>query len=189
MDVLLPDGLQARIDAVTEAEINSWYESLKERERKESQRRLQDKLQDIELERKRVIEQRLGKRRAGGGDDLPRTPPSPQETPIPSAKTPAARNGSSGLPTRRKMLLTVLPDFGGREFIRRDVEAKILDRWPGAKGSTEAELNNFMSGLAGLLTDLVKKGRLEKAAGKTPFDPPVYRVINNDEDTLLRSGP
>lgn len=182
----LPDELEAKINAEVEAlvrdRVGSYYEPEIVRKRQELEALESEYSQAI----KRYVERILGE----DPHSVPSQTSKPERKPDNgSQESHTARNGSSGTLTRKKMMLAVLSDFGGNEFIRRDVEAKIIERWPEAKPQTDTEHNNFTSGLASALSNLVKKGQIERTKGKTPFDPTVYRVINNDEDTLLRSGP
>lgn len=80
------------------------------------------------------------------------------------------------------MVLSVLPDFEGATFMRREVDSRIIRRWPEVEPKNEVEQKNFTSAIAGLLTTLVKEGRLAATKGKTQFAPTVYWVIDNDED-------
>jgi hypothetical protein len=84
-------------------------------------------------------------------------------------------------PTRREMVLSVLPEFAGQGFIRRDVEAKIIQRWPEVAPKSDKEGKNLTSGIATVMTDLVKKGQLEVREGESRFEPRVYRLKNNLE--------
>ena len=84
-------------------------------------------------------------------------------------------------PTRREMVLAVLPDFSDHGFIRRDVEAKIVEVWPEVEPKTKVESKNFTSGIAAVMTDLVKKGLLESTEGESRFEPRVYRLKDNLE--------
>jgi DNA-binding PadR family transcriptional regulator len=72
-------------------------------------------------------------------------------------------------------MLAVLPDFSDHGFIRRDVEAKIVEVWP------EVESKNFTSGIAAVMTDLEKKGLLESTEGESRSEPRVYRLKDNLE--------
>ncbi len=185
--IRLPDELQAELDkveaeakAAEKAAIDSYYEARKDRKRQE--------LQDIELEHQQALED-LERRlpiEIGGSSSSPQVPPVPQETLSPSQESRVMRNGSYGTPTRRTMLLAVLPDLKGGDFFRRDAEAKILEKWPEVEPKTKAEYKSFTSGIAALLTDLTDKGVLEATKGEGRFDPTAYRVVENDEGTLLK---
>jgi hypothetical protein len=74
------------------------------------------------------------------------------------------------------MVLAVLPDFRDQDFIRRDVEAKIVERWPEAEPKTKRERKTFTAAIASVMTDQVKKGQLEVKEGESRFEPRVYRV-------------
>jgi hypothetical protein len=184
--IRLPDELQAELNkveaeakAAAKAAIDSHYEARKDRKRQE--------LQDIELEHQQALEdleRRLPIESSGGSS--PQVLPVPKEAPSHSQENLAIRNGSYGTPTRRAMLLAVLPDLKGGDFVRRDAEAKILEKWPEVEPKTKAEYKSFTSGIAALLADLTDKGRLEATKGQGRFDPTYYRVIENDEGTLLK---
>lgn len=165
----LPDELQAKIRAATKAAIDAHYAPLIERKRRE--------LQDLEVQHQQALEKWLLGEMGGNG--------SVEVSPL----SQGTQNGTSRAPTRRAMVLAVLPDFRNQDFIRRDIEARILEKWPEAEPKTERESKNFTSAIAALMTDLVEKGRLESTEGESPFAPRTYRLKADSEDTLLKSGP
>lgn len=181
----LPDEIQAEIDAEIEIAVRStigkYYEPRIDHKRQE--------LESLESEYSQAIERYIERLR---GEDPSngsfRASPTEQNAIDDSQESHAKQNGSATLPTKRKMLLLILPDFKGAAFMRRDVDAKIIERWPEA-APDEVESKGFKASIASLLSDLVDKGQLEATKGESRFDPTVYRVINNNEDTLLRSGP
>ena len=184
----LPDELQAEIDAGIEAavrdaidKIDKYYEPRIDHKRQELESLESEYSQAIELYRERLRGEnpRNGSLRASATE---------QSAIDDSQESHAKQNGSATLPTKRTMLLSILPDFKGATFMRRDVDARIIERWPEAK-PTEDESKGFKASIASLLSDLVDKGQLEATKGKSRFDPTVYRVIDNDEDTLLKQGP
>jgi hypothetical protein len=79
------------------------------------------------------------------------------------------------------MVLAALPDFSDHGFIRRDVEAKIVEVWPEVEPKTKVESKNVTSGIAAVMTDLVKTGLLESTEGESRFEPRVYRLKDNLE--------
>lgn len=145
----LPDELQTEINAATTAAARSAFGTYHARKRQE--------LRDLELEHERALDEWI--REETVRDDALQVPQAQGTAP----------------PTRRKMVLAVLPDFRDQDFIRRDVEAKIIERWPETEPKTDKEAKNFTSGIASTLADLVKKGQLEIREGESPFDPRVYR--------------
>jgi hypothetical protein len=74
------------------------------------------------------------------------------------------------------MVLAVLSDFSDQDFIRRDVEARIVEVWPEVEPQTDTEANDFTSGIAALMRDLVEKGQLQVRKGESRFEPRVYGV-------------
>ena len=182
----LPDKSQAELDADVEAAVRSTigqrYEPRINRKRQE--------LEDLESEYSQAIERYIERLRG----EPPRNGSLRESTSEQSAisgsqKNRTTQNGSAALPTKRNMLLSVLPDFENTSFLRRDVDAKIIERWPQVEPKTETESKGFKASIASLLADLVSKGQLEAKKGGNRFDPTVYRMIDSDEDTLLKSGP
>ncbi len=189
----LPDGLQAEIDAEVEAAVRAtvgrYYEPLIGHKRQEVEAG-QRELEALESEYSQAISRYVERLRGEGlRNGPPRLSTSEQGTVDRSQQDHAPQNGSRDLPTRRKMLLSVLRDFDGDTFKRRDADTKIIEKWPEVEPQDETELKTFRAAIAGLLSDLVDKGKLDATKGERRFDPTVYRVIDNDEDTLLRSGP
>lgn len=176
----LPNELRSKLEADAKATIDSYFEPLKDRKQQE--------LQDIELQHQWALENWLPK---GGhdGDGSFQAPSLPQKPPDISKESTVTRNGSSTIPTRKAMVLSVLSDFKNTAFKRRDVDAKVIQMWPDAEPKTDAERKNFSSAIAGLMTELVGEGRLEATKGKTRFEPTEYRLKEDYEDTLLKSGP
>jgi hypothetical protein len=147
----LPDELQTEIRAAAKSAIDVYYARLIDRKQRE--------LQDLEHERQRALETWLHEE-IDSDDSL--EVPQVQETTTPTS--------------RREMVLAVLPDFSDPDFIRRDVEARIVERWPEVEPKTKVESKNFTSGIAAVMTDLVKKGQLEVRKGVSRFEPRVYRL-------------
>ncbi len=177
----LPNKLLTKLEADAKSTLDSYYEPLKDRKRQE--------LEDLELQHQEALENLKLWLRGENATNAPPQIPPPQEASRLSPESLVTRNGSSARPSRRTMLLAILPSLKDRDFIRKDVEAKIIEKWPEVEPKTEAEQKSFTSSIAHLLTKLVNKGQLESTDGKTSFEPRVYRVIDNDEDTLLKSGP
>jgi hypothetical protein len=153
----LPDELQPEIKAATNAATKSafdaYYAPLIDRKRQE--------LQDLELEHQQALEDVERWVRGESGSDESLEVPHVQE---------------SATPTRREMVLDILPDFSDQGFIRREVEAKIIERWPEAEPKTEPERKNFTSAIAALMTKLANEGRLNVKKGESRFDPRVYTL-------------
>lgn len=188
----LPDELQAKIDAeveaVVRATVGSYYEPRIVRVRQELESKQQE-LETLESEYSQAIARYVG-RQLG---EAPRNGSLQTSTPEQGTsgrlwESSTARNGSRGIPSRRKMLLAVLPNVEDKDFIRREVESEILGKWPEVKPKTDAEHNNFTSGLAKALKDMVNRGQLTSTKGKTPFDPTVYRLTDKGKE-MLKSGP
>ena len=173
----LPDELQDRLEAKGVAEIESYFD--------ERERDLRRQLESLDRERHATIEA-FKRQLKGKASDNGSSPPTSliQETDT-SRGSQGIPHDSRKLPNRREMLLAVLPDFGDQDFIRRDVEGKIIERWPQAEPRTSVEAKNFGSRLAGLLSDMVRKGQLEATKGENSFDPPVYRLKKDHGDTRL----
>ncbi len=186
MDELFKE-LQHKLEANAKSTIDSHFEPLKDRKRQELEGKKRE-LEDLELQHQQALENWSVSWR-NDSDDSSRISRAPKETPHSPEKKLAARSGSSGAPTKRAMLTSVLPDFKEATFLRRDVDAKIIERWPEFEPKTRAESKAFKASIASLLADLVGKGTLEATKGENRFDPTVYRVVENDEETLLRSGP
>jgi hypothetical protein len=153
----LPAELQTEIRAATKAAAKSaiaaYYARLVDRKRQE--------LQNQELEHQQALEhlERWLREEIDRDDSL--EAPQVQET--------------AGL-TRREMVLAVLPDFRNQDFIRRDVEAKIIERCPEVEPKTDSEAKNFRAGIASVMTDLANEGQLEVTKGESRFKPRVYRL-------------
>jgi hypothetical protein len=179
MDDLLKE-LQNKLEANAKATIDSYFEPLKDRKRQE--------LEDLELQHQQALENWSVSWR-NGGNDSSRISRAPQESPDFPEEKFATRSGPSEAPTKRAMLTSVLPDFKEATFLRRDVDEKIIKRWPEVEPKTKAESKAFKASIASLLADLVAKGKLKATKGENRFDPTVYQVVENDENTLLRSGP
>jgi hypothetical protein len=123
----------------------------------------------------------------GGEGNPPSMPPAVGAAPSPSSEV-VAQNGRSTTPSRRKMLLASMPSFRQKDFIRRDAEAEIFERWPQAKPRSEAEWKSFTSGIATLMTELVSKGLLEATEPENPFKPRVYRMTDKGRAEFLKEG-
>ncbi len=188
----LPEELQAKIDAeveaVVRATVGTYYEPRIVRTRQELESKQQE-LETLESEYSQAIERYIG-RLLG---EAPRNRSPQTSTPEQGAsgrlwESHTARNGSHGAPSRKKMLLAVLPSFVDEDFIRRGAESAVLEKWPEVEPKTDAERNNFTSGLAKVLKDMVNRGQLTATKGKTPFDPTIYRLTDKGKE-MLKSGP
>lgn len=170
------EELRAKREAEDKSVIDSYYQSLIEDKRRE--------IRDLERQHREALENYPLWLRGAEGDGHHSSVSSQKQSSGSSGNYPATRNSSSKLPTRRAMVEATLPSLRGRDFIRRDVEAKIIEKWPEAEPATETESRNFTARIASLLTDLVKKGQLELTMGATRFDPRVYRVKETQEEKL-----
>lgn len=167
---------EAEVQAEAKSTIDAYYEPLIDAKRQE--------VHDLERQRQEALEMhQLDPQRIETNGYHRSTSPQDEASPL-SHNNVAARNGSPKLPARRVMVEAVLPSLRGRGFIRRDIEAKIIEKWPKAEPKTDAESANFTSGIAGLLSDLVKKGKLEVSIGETGWEPRVYRVKEDQEEEL-----
>jgi hypothetical protein len=149
----LPDELRAKIGTNARATVDSHHARLIDHKRQE--------LQDLELEHQQAVEDLERTLRGEIGKDYSLQVPEWQE---------------SASPTRESMVLAVLSDFSDQDFIRRDVEARIVEVWPEVEPQTEPEANDFTSGIAALMRDLVEKGQLQVRKGESRFEPRVYGV-------------
>jgi hypothetical protein len=158
----LPSELQTEIRAATKtaakSAIAAYYPPLIDRKRQE--------LEDQELEHQQALEAVERWLREGSDRDDALEAPQVQET---------------ATPTRREMVLAVLHDFRGQDFTRRDVERKIIQRRPEVEPKAKAEAKTFTSGIAAVMTDLVRKNlvrksHLEVRKGESRFDPSKYRL-------------
>jgi hypothetical protein len=194
----LPDKLQAEVDAEVESLVKmrfgTFYEPRIKRTQQEvadKQRELADKQRELETlksEYSQAIGRYVERLRGGASNRSPQTSTSDQGVSS-RLRDLATQDGSRKLPSRRKMLLAVLPNFMDKAFIRRDVEHEVLEKWPEAKPKTDAEHNNFTSGIAKALKEMVNKGQLTATKGRTPFEPTIYRLTDKGKEMLLRSGP
>ena len=189
----VPQELEAKvaaeIEAVVRATYGAHYEPLIDQKRREIEAQHQE-LKALELEYSQAVEDYVGRLRGETPRNGSFQVPTPENDGVNSPQeNHASQNGSIKLPTRRAMLLTVLREFNNDFFKRRDADAKIIERWPEAEPTTPVERKTFAAANAGFLNDLVREGKLEARKGEGRFDPTEYRVVDNDEDTLLRSGP
>lgn len=185
----MPDQLLSKLETDARATLDAYYQPLKESKRQEVEDKKQE-LENIERQYQEALEH-IRSWLNGQKDEASTASLSVgQQAPnVYGEESAAQQNGSSPhrsskLPTRRTMVLEALPSFKGQEFIRRDLEAKIIERWPEVEPTTEAEQKSFTSRIAHLLTDLVKKGQIESTKGENSFDPRVYRVKEVQEEEL-----
>jgi hypothetical protein len=149
----LPEELQTEIRLATTTALKSVCDAYHARKRQE--------LEDQEREHQQILEEvERWFHGESTSDDSPE---------VPQAQEPTT-------PSRREMVLAVLPEFRDRDFIRRDVEAKIIERWPEIEPKSKRERKNFTTAIASVMTDQVKKGQLEVEEGESRFEPRVYRV-------------
>jgi hypothetical protein len=149
----LPEELQTNIRVATTTAVRSVSDDYHARKRQE--------LEDQERKHQHILEEvERWLRGESTSDD--------------TFEVPQARELTT--PTKREMALAVLPGFKGQGFIRRDVEAKTIERWPEVEPKTKRERRNFTSYISSVLTDLVKKGQLEVRESESRFEPRVYRV-------------
>jgi hypothetical protein len=74
-------------------------------------------------------------------------------------------------PSRREMVLEVLPEFRDDTFTRADVQAKILEKYPDTEG------RSLSSNISNILKEMAEKGQLERVErGKRIQDPWIYRL-------------
>lgn len=185
----LPNELRIELEANAKATVDSYYENRKEAFKEGKRRELEEGLEDLDLQHQQALEGiKRGLRWENGDGGGYQTPP-PQDVSSFPEESPVARNGSSGLPTKREMLIGVLADLRGRTFFRRDADAKVIERWPEAGPKTPAERKTFAAANAGFLNYLAKEGKLRVWKGEGRFDPAEYEVVEDDEDTLLRPEP
>lgn len=116
----------------------------------------------------------------------PPIPSTAQRTSVSLQENTPKSNGSSATaartPTRKQMVLEVMPEFRGDTFTRADVEAKILEKYP------NAEAPYLSSSISNLLKEMVEKDRLERVdRGERIQDPVIYRAKESGEENLLES--
>lgn len=189
----LPDELQARLDAGIEAlvrdTLGAHYGPLIDSKRQEVESK-QRELEALELEYAQAVKGYFQRSRGETPLNGSRGKPAPERSAVGhTEENHPAQNGSAGRPTRRQMLHSVLPELRGGFFKRRDADKKVVERWPQAEPTTPAERKNFAAANAQFLNELAKEGRLEARKGEGRFDPAEYRVIDNNEDTLLEPEP
>jgi hypothetical protein len=74
-------------------------------------------------------------------------------------------------PSRRDMVLEVLPEFRDDTFTRADVQTNILEKYPQAEG------RSFSSSISNILKEMADKGQIERVErGKRIQDPWIYRL-------------
>jgi hypothetical protein len=117
-------------------------------------------------------------------ESLP-TSSAAQKLAAPPESTPKS-NGSpvrqTSTPTRRQMVMEVMPEFRGGTFTRADIEAKILEKYP------NADAPYLSSNISNLLKEMADKGQLERVErGERIQDPVIYREKVSDEETPLKS--
>jgi hypothetical protein len=173
----LPNELQERLEAKGIAEIESYFEELEQGLRRE--------LESLDRSRQLTIEAFRRRLRGKAIDNsVPPLPPLVEETSTRRASEIAA-NGIP--PNTRTMLQAVLPDFKNTDFKRRDVEQKVIEKWPKVKPKTKVEAKNFTSRISQLLTSMVKSGQLKARKGKGRFDPTMYRLKEDNEETRVNN--
>lgn len=91
-----------------------------------------------------------------------------------------ALNGSSGIPSTKRMVLELLPEFEDAEFTQGGIKEAIVSRWPGADGK------HLASSVANALKGLTDSGTLSRRReGDGMFAPYLYRVEHDREGRLL----
>jgi hypothetical protein len=77
-------------------------------------------------------------------------------------------------PSRREMVLEVLPEFRDDTFTRADIQSKILENHP------QTEDRSLSSSISNILKEMAEKGQLERVErGKRIQDPWIYRLSQN----------
>jgi hypothetical protein len=140
-----------------------------------------DKLKQEALE---DFDRRWLRETSDGKESLP-SPSAAQRLAAPPESTPRSNGspaGQTGTPTRRQMVMEVMPEFRGGKFTRADIEAKILEKYP------NADAPYLSSNISNLLKEMADKGQLERVErGERIQDPIIYRKKVSNEETLLKS--
>lgn len=155
------------------AEVNSYFEN-------QLQKRIQEAIEEIKKQTEK--ERRVALNTYGIDVEDEGIPPiylDERDVPEPMRESITELNGSSSVserrPSRRKMILEVIPEFHGNAFSQPEVRTKILQKWP------EADAPSLASGIANLLKEMAEKGHLERLEGE---DPVQYREKQNREGSL-----
>jgi hypothetical protein len=99
-----------------------------------------------------------------------------KESPPARPTAPRARNRQTAIPSRREMVLEVLPEFQDDTFTRADIQARIIEKYPQLEGSS------LSSSVSNILKEMAEKGHLERVErGKRIQDPWIYRLGEGEE--------
>jgi hypothetical protein len=103
--------------------------------------------------------------------------------PASSQESVTTTNGLSEKPSRRELILRMLPEFRGETFTAREVREKYVEQY------LEAEPPNFPQAINGLLQRMADRGEIEQVGRKGPrtTDPWLYREKSQGE--ALNLGP
>jgi hypothetical protein len=92
------------------------------------------------------------KRRALADFDRQWSAQTIQESPPARPTAPREAVRQTGTPSRREMVLEVLPEFQGGTFTRADVQERILEKYPHTEG------RSFSSSISNILKEMAEKG-------------------------------
>ena len=170
----MSEKLPEQLKGTLKDSIDSFFEKQRQEAEQEAEKRKQAEIREIDRQHAEVLKRFMDEapEEASNG----KLPLSGVDLDSASAHGEAgsASNGSTDsqapTPSRKRMILEVLPEFRGGTFKREDIQAEILKRWP------QADSPNLKSGLSNILKDMAEKGRLERVErGPKISDPWIYR--------------
>jgi hypothetical protein len=96
----------------------------------------------------------------------------------PTQESRPTTNGLPEQPSRRQLILQMLPEFRGRTFTARDIREKFVE-----EHLENVPEKNFPQAIHGLLQRMVNRGEIEQVGreGPGPTDPWLYRETGQEE--------
>lgn len=169
----------------TEPMTSTWQDSLRE-----AQATLESRYDELTQELEQVQKALEGIKGvlSGNNDGNQRIQGVAPVSPVVARReAPASTPGPNGSPrrlTRRQAILQIIPEFEGSTFAPRDVRKRYIELYP------QENNKNLAPTLSGLLKDMAQRGEIERVGrGEKATDPTIYRAKENNEESLLKSGP